>query len=143
MLPQPQDPYRLLTSRGAIVSAVIATSDGWRGCRRPPPYRRRVAAAARPHRDGRVFMLTRLLVTAFVVRWSSPSTRTADLRALSSPGTAGTSSDGPLRRDVLLRLIDRRTSVAHGRHLRGRHFGRIGGLIGLVAGYFGGWTDRS
>jgi len=86
-----------------------------------------------------------LLVVAYVV----PLIVTIDpfkqsLRdSLLAPGTAdhplGTDNFG---RDVLLRLIDG-AKVSLGVGLAAVAISlSIGGLVGLVAGYFGGWTDR-
>jgi len=129
------------------VSAVIADQ------RRLP----RLSASAGPYRRAwwrlrrdriamvALLMLTVLLVTAFVV----PLVIAIDpyqqsLRdSLLAPGTAGhIFGTDHFGRDVLLRLIDGgRVSLTVGIFAVVISAG-IGGLIGLVAGYFGGWTDR-
>jgi len=129
------------------VSAVIADQ------RRLP----RLSASAGPYRRAwwrlrrdriamvALFVLTLLLVTAFVV----PLVIAIDpyqqsLRdSLLAPGTAGhIFGTDHFGRDVLLRLIDGgRVSLTVGIFAVVISAG-IGGLIGLVAGYFGGWTDR-
>lgn len=77
-----------------------------------------------------------------------PWTRVADTsNAIPPPGTPKTlfilGSDGPLGRDVFLRVLDGgRTSleIAFGAALLAC---LLGGAIGLVAGYLGGWTDAT
>ncbi len=63
--------------------------------------------------------------------------------SLEAPGTPGhVLGTDQFGRDVLLRLIDgARVSVSVG-FIAVAISATVGGLIGLLAGYFGGWTDR-
>ena len=63
--------------------------------------------------------------------------------SLEAPGTPGHMlGTDQFGRDVLLRLIDgARVSVSVG-FIAVAISATVGGLIGLLAGYFGGWTDR-
>jgi peptide/nickel transport system permease protein len=134
-------------ARAPIVSAVIADQRRLPKLSTPAgPYRRawwrlrrdRVAMVA-------LFVLAMLVVIAYVV----PLVIAIDpyqqsLRdSLLPPGTAGHAlGTDHFGRDVLLRLIDGgRVSLSVG-IFAVVISASIGGLIGLVAGYFGGWTDR-
>lgn len=134
-------------TRAAIVSAVVADRRRLPQLVKPAgPYRR---AWWRFKRDrlgmGALAVFAALLAIAYVV----PLVIVIDpfkqsLRdSLLAPGTdghlLGTDNFG---RDVLLRLIDGgRVSLSVGLIAVGISLG-IGGIIGLVAGYFGGWTER-
>jgi ABC-type dipeptide/oligopeptide/nickel transport system permease subunit len=134
-------------ARSPIVSAVIADQRRLPKLSTPAgPYRRalwrlrrdRVAMAA-------LFMLALLVVIAYLVPLAividpyQQSLRDS-LLAPGSPGhLLGTDNFG---RDVLLRLIDGgRVSLSVGL-LAVAISATVGGLIGLVAGYNGGWVDR-
>jgi peptide/nickel transport system permease protein len=134
-------------ARAPIVSAVIADMRRLPKLSTPAgPYRR---AWWRLRRDRMamvaLFVLTLLLLIAYVV----PLVIAIDpyqqsLRdSLLPPGTAGHAlGTDHFGRDVLLRLIDGgRVSLSVG-IFAVVISASIGGLIGLVAGYFGGWTDR-
>ena len=134
-------------ARAPIVSAVIADQRRLPKLSKPAgPYRRawwrlrsdRVAMLA-------FFILAVLILIAYVV----PLLIAIDpyqqsLRdSLLPPGTAGhVLGTDHFGRDVLLRLIDGgRVSLSVG-IFAVVISASIGGLIGLVSGYFGGWTDR-
>ncbi|HEV8655759.1 MAG TPA: ABC transporter permease [Candidatus Limnocylindria bacterium] len=134
-------------ARAPIVSAVIADQ------RRLPklaasagPYRR---AWWRLRRDRMAMAAFLMLATLVVIAYVVPLAVAIDpyqqsLRdSLLSPGTAGHAlGTDHFGRDVLLRLVDGgRVSLSVG-ILAVIISASIGGLIGLVAGYFGGWTDR-
>ena len=134
-------------ARSPIVSAVIADQRRLPKLSTPAgPYRRawwrlrrdRVAMAA-------LFVLALLVVIAYLVPLAiAIDPYQQSLRdSLLPPGTAGHAlGTDHFGRDVLLRLIDGgRVSLSVG-ILAVVISASIGGLIGLVAGYFGGWPDR-
>jgi peptide/nickel transport system permease protein len=135
-------------ARAPIVSAVIADQ------RRLPkltasagPYRR---AWWRLRRDRMAMAAFVIIALLLIVAYVVPLVVAIDpyqqsLRdSLLAPGTdghmLGTDHFG---RDLLLRLIDGgRVSLSVG-ILAVAISASVGGLIGLVSGYFGGWTDSS
>jgi len=129
------------------VSAVIADQRRLPKLAAPAgPYRRAWWRLRRDRMAMLAFLLLALLVTvAYVV----PLVIAIDpfqqsLRdSLLPPGTAGHAlGTDHFGRDVLLRLIDGgRVSLSVG-ILAVVISASVGGLIGLVAGYFGAWTDR-
>ena len=134
-------------ARAPIVSAVIADQRRLPKLAAPAgPYRRAWWRLRRDRMAMLAFLLLALLVTvAYVV----PLVIAIDpfqqsLRdSLLPPGTAGHAlGTDHFGRDVLLRLIDGgRVSLSVG-ILAVVISASVGGLIGLVAGYFGAWTDR-
>src|SRR5258707_13054502 len=136
-----------LAPRAPLVSAVVADRRRLPALVKPAgPYRR---AWWRFKRDrvgmGALALFGLLLLVSYVV----PLVIAIDpfkqsLRdSLLPPGTDGhvLGTDG-FGRDVLLRLIGRgRVSLTVGLGAVATSLG-VGGLIGLSAGYFGGWTDR-
>ena len=136
-----------LAPRAPLVSAVVADRRRLPALVKPAgPYRR---AWWRFKRDrvgmGALALFGLLLLVSYVV----PLVIAIDpfkqsLRdSLLPPGTDGhvLGTDG-FGRDVLLRLIDGgRVSLTVGLVAVAISLG-VGGLIGLSAGYFGGWTDR-
>lgn len=130
-----------------MVAAVIADQRRLPELSTPAgPYRR---AWWRLRRDRIAMLAFFILAVLIVIAYVVPLVIAIDpyqqnLRdSLLPPGTAdhilGTDHFG---RDVLLRLIDGgRVSLSVG-ILAVVISASIGGLIGLVAGYFGGWTDR-
>ena len=133
--------------RAPIVSAVVADRRRLPTIAAPAgPYRR---AWWRFKRDRMGLAALVLFAALLVVAYAVPLVVSIDpfkqsLRdSLLAPGTdghpLGTDNFG---RDVLLRLIDGgRVSLTVGLLAVALSLS-VGGLIGLVAGYFGGWTDR-
>ena len=134
-------------ARVPLVSAVVADRRPLPALPRPAgPYRR---AWWRFRRDRLAMGALALFALLAVVSFLGPlviaiDPYQQDLRSsLLAPGDAGhllgTDNFG---RDVLLRLVDGgRVSMTVGLAAVTVSLA-IGGLIGLVAGYFGGWTDR-
>jgi peptide/nickel transport system permease protein len=129
------------------VSAVIADQRRLPKLSAPAgPYRR---AWWRLRRDRIAMLAFFILLLLIVVAYIVPLLFAIDpyqqsLRdSLLPPGTAGHAlGTDHFGRDVLLRLIDGgRVSLSVG-ILAVVISASIGGIIGLVAGYFGGWTDR-
>jgi peptide/nickel transport system permease protein len=129
------------------VSAVIADQRRLPKLSAPAgPYRR---AWWRLRRDRIAMLAFFILLLLVVVAYIVPLLFAIDpyqqsLRdSLLPPGTAGHAlGTDHFGRDVLLRLIDGgRVSLSVG-ILAVVISASIGGIIGLVAGYFGGWTDR-
>jgi peptide/nickel transport system permease protein len=130
-----------------MVSAVIADQRRLPKLAAPAgPYRRAWWRLRRDRMAMVAFLvLALLLVVAFVV----PLVVAIDpyqqsLRdSLLAPGTEGhVLGTDHFGRDVLLRLVDGgRVSLSVG-ILAVAISASVGGLIGLVSGYFGGWTDR-
>jgi peptide/nickel transport system permease protein len=134
-------------ARAPVVSAVVADRPRLPALPKPAgPYRR---AWWRLRRDKVAMVSAAVLVLVGVVAYVVPALIAIDpyqqsLRdSLQPPGTPGhllgTDNFG---RDVLLRLVDGgRVSLSVGL-LAVAISASVGGLIGLVAGYFGGWPDR-
>jgi peptide/nickel transport system permease protein len=130
-----------------MVSAVIADQRRLPKLATPAgPYRR---AWWRLRRDRIAMLAFFILAVLIVIAYVVPLVIAIDpyqqsLRdSLLPPGTAGhILGTDHFGRDVLLRLIDGgRVSLSVG-ILAVVISASIGGLIGLVSGYFGGWTDR-
>ena len=134
-------------ARAPIVSAVLADQRRLPKLAAPAgPYRR---AWWRLRRDRMAMAAFALLVALIVIAYVVPLVVAIDpyqqsLRdSLQAPGTSGhVLGTDHFGRDVLLRLIDGgRVSLSVG-ILAVVISASIGGLLGLVSGYFGGWTDR-
>ena len=134
-------------ARAPIVAAVLA--DRPRLPKLPKsagPYRR---AWWRLRRDRVAMVSGFVLLTIATVAYVVPVIVTIDPYAqslrdsLQPPGTPGhLLGTDHFGRDVLLRLIDgARVSISVG-FIAVAISASVGGLIGLVAGYFGGWADR-
>src|SRR5947207_6852179 len=133
--------------RAPVVSAVVADRPRLPVLPKPAgPYRR---AWWRLRRD-RVAMASALILLAIaLVAYVVPLLIQIDPYAqslrdsLEPPGTPGhLLGTDHFGRDVLLRLIDgARVSISVG-FIAVALSASVGGLIGLVAGYFGGWADR-
>ena len=130
-----------------MVAAVIADQRRLPGLSTPAgPYRR---AWWRLRRDRIAMLAFLILAVLIVIAYVVPLVIAIDpyqqnLRdSLLPPGTPGhILGTDHFGRDVLLRLIDGgRVSLSVG-ILAVVISASIGGLIGLVSGYFGGWTDR-
>jgi peptide/nickel transport system permease protein len=130
-----------------MVSAVIADQRRLPKLAAPAgPYRR---AWWRLRRDRMAMVAFLVLVLLLVVAFVVPLVVAIDpyqqsLRdSLLAPGTEGhVLGTDHFGRDVLLRLVDGgRVSLSVG-ILAVAISASVGGLIGLVSGYFGGWTDR-
>src|SRR5438067_1890743 len=135
------------TVRAPVVSAVVADRPRLPALPKPAgPYRR---AWSRLRRDRMAMVSGALLLAVVAVSFVAPVAITIDpyqqsLRdSLLPPGSPGhilgTDNFG---RDVLLRLIDGGRLTLTVGLLAVLVSASIGGLIGLVTGYFGGWVDR-
>jgi ABC-type dipeptide/oligopeptide/nickel transport system permease subunit len=134
-------------ARAQVVSAVVADRKRLPALPRSAgPYRR---AWWRLRRDRMAMLSASVLILMGLLAYVVPLAITIDpyqqsLRdSLLPPGSPGhllgTDNFG---RDVLLRLIDGgRVSLTVG-VIAVAISASIGGLVGLVSGYFGGWTDR-
>ena len=134
-------------ARAPIVSAVIADKRRLPALPRSAgPYRR---AWWRLRRNKTAVAAAAILGTVAVVAYLVPLAIAIDpyqqsLRdSLQPPGTAGhLMGTDHFGRDLLLRLIDGgRISLSVG-FIAVLISASVGGVIGLVSGYFGGWTDR-